>query len=153
MPYRDSGQLKSMQFDRILVPVDGSPAGEEAMQLACTLASKDNEGVIYAVHIISIGRSLPLDTELETEISKAEEVLARVEKVAQEEGCQIETDLLQARDVGPAIVDEAVERNVDLILIGLSYKTRFGEFSLGEVVPYVLRNAPCRVILDHLRMI
>jgi hypothetical protein len=24
---------------------------------------------------------------------------------------------------------------------------RFGEFSLGEVVPYVLKNSPCRVIL------
>lgn len=144
---------KSMEFDRILVPVDGSPAGDEAMQLACGLARKGNESTIFAVHIISIGRTLPLDAEVETEISKAEEVLARVENIAREQGCRIETDLLQARDVGPAIVDEAAERNVDLILIGLSYKTRFGEFSLGEVVPYVLRNAPCRVILDHQRMV
>ena len=27
------------------------------------------------------------------------------------------------------------------------YKVRFGEFSLGEVAPYVLKNSPCRVIL------
>jgi nucleotide-binding universal stress UspA family protein len=44
-------------------------------------------------------------------------------------------------------VDEAIERGVDLIVIGLSYKKKFGEFSLGSTVPYVLRNAPSWVII------
>ena len=138
-----------MQFERILVPVDGSPADEEAIELACTLVGE--EGTIYAVHVISVGRALPLDAEVETEISKAEEVLTRVETIAKARNCQIETDLLQARDVGPAIVDEAVERSVDLILIGAGYKTHFGEFCLGDVIPHVLRNAPCRIIVDQQR--
>ncbi|GAI70253.1 unnamed protein product, partial [marine sediment metagenome] len=72
-----------------------------------------------------------------------------IESIAEEQGCKIETELLQAREVAPAIVDEAIEREVDLILIGVTYKRRFGEFSLGDVVPYVLKNAPCRVILYH----
>lgn len=142
-----------MEFHRILVPVDGTPADEEAMQLACSLAKESSQSKIYAVQVISIGRSLPLDAEVEPEISRAEDILTRVENTARERGCQIETDLLQAREVGPAIVDEAIEREVDLILIGLSYKTRFGEFYLGEVAPYVLRNAPCRVILYHQRTV
>jgi len=33
--------------------------------------------------------------------------------------------------------------------MGVTYKRRFGQFSLGNVVPYVLKNAPCRVILYH----
>ena len=60
-----------------------------------------------------------------------------------------ETEALQAREAGPAIIDEAVEREVDLILMGVKYKRRFGQFSLGNVVPYVLKNAPCPVILYH----
>ena len=44
-------------------------------------------------------------------------------------------------------VDEAVERGVDLILMGFSYKRRFGQYSLGHVVPFVLKNSPCPVIL------
>jgi len=72
-----------------------------------------------------------------------------VEITAEEEGCEIDTDILQAREAGLAIVDEAVEREVDLILMGVTYQMRFGQFSLGNVVPYVLKNAPCRVILDH----
>ena len=43
----------------------------------------------------------------------------------------------------------AREQGIDLILMGVSYKRRFGQFSLGNVVPYVLKNAPCRVILYH----
>ena len=142
-----------MEFHRILVPVDGTPADEEAIRLACSLAKKNGQGGIYAVHVISIGRSLPLDAEVEPEIIKAEDILAQAESIAREQGCQIETALLQAREVGPAVVDEAVEHEVDLILIGLSYKTRFGEFCLGDVAPYVLRNAPCRVILYHQRIV
>ena len=61
----------------------------------------------------------------------------------------METDLLQAREAGPTIVDEAVARGIDLILMGVEYKRHFGQFSLGSVVPYVLKNAPCRVILYH----
>jgi nucleotide-binding universal stress UspA family protein len=40
-----------------------------------------------------------------------------------------------------------VERGIDLILMGIKYKRSFGQFSLGSVVPYVLKNAPCPVIL------
>jgi nucleotide-binding universal stress UspA family protein len=61
----------------------------------------------------------------------------------------METDLLQAREPGPAIIDLTLERGADLILMGIDYKTRFGQYDMGDVVPYVLKNAPCRVILYH----
>jgi nucleotide-binding universal stress UspA family protein len=49
--------------------------------------------------------------------------------------------------VGTAIVDEALEREVDLIVMGIGYKRKFGEFDMGHTAPYVLKNAPCRVWL------
>ena len=135
-----------MEFHKILVPVIGAEADEEAIKLACRLAKK-NKGKVCAVYVITIKRTLPLDAEMEPEIKKAEAILDRMENVAEEQDCEIETDLLQAREAGPAIIDEAVEREIDLILMGVTYKTHFGRFSLGNVVPYVLKNAPCRVIL------
>jgi len=138
----------AVEFRKILVPVIGTEADEEAMKLACELAKK-SKGKVWAVYVITIKRSLPLEAELEPEIQKAEEVLDRMEQVAEEQDFEIDTDLLQSREAGPTIIDEAVEREVDLILIGISYKLRFGQFSLGDVVPYVLKNAPCRVILYH----
>jgi len=137
-----------MEFHKILVPIIGTEADEEAMKLACRLAKK-NKSKIWAVYVIAVKRSLPLDAEIESEIRKAEGILAHIEIVAEEQDYEVETDLLQAREVGPTIVDEAVEREVDLILMGVTYKRRFGQFSLGNVVPYVLKNAPCRVILYH----
>ena len=135
-----------MEFKQILVPIAGTEADEEAMKLACRVARRD-KGKIWAVTVVAIKRALPLDAEIDSEIHKAEELLDRMENVAEEEDYAIETDVLQAREVGPAIVDEAVERGVDLILMGIRYKRRFGQFSLGNVVPYVLKNAPCPVIL------
>jgi nucleotide-binding universal stress UspA family protein len=135
-----------MNFARILVPVTGSQADEEAVELACRLAKPD-KGEIHAVYIITMKRDLPLDAEIGTEIQKAEDVLAGIERVAATENYKVDTEVLQAREAGPAIVTAAAEREVDLILMGIAYKIRFGEFSLGEVAPYVLKNSPCRVIL------
>ena len=88
---------------------------------------------------------------LNAEIKHGEEILNRAESVAEEQEYELETDLLQAREAGPTIVDEAVEHEVDLILMGVEYKKSFGQFSLGSVIPYVLRNAPKRVILYQVR--
>jgi len=137
-----------MEFHKILVPVVGTEADDEAVKLACRLAKKD-KGKIWAVYVITVSRALPIEAEIQSEIKKAEEILEHIETVAEEEDFEVETDLLQAREAGPTIIDEAVERESDLILIGITYKTRFGQFSLGSVVPYVLKNAPCRVILYH----
>jgi len=135
-----------MAFKNILVPTIGTEAEEEAIQLACRLAKKD-KGKIWAVHVVTMKRALPLDAEVESEIKEAENVLDHMEEVAEDQDYEIETDIIQARAAGPAIIDEAVERNVDVILMGVKYKRRFGQFSLGDVVPYVLKNAPCPVIL------
>ena len=135
-----------MEFHKILVPVTGTDTDEEAVKLAFQLARK-SKAKIWAVYVITVKRALPMDAEIESEIKKGEDILDHVELVAEEQDYEIETDLLQSRDVGPTIIDEAVERGVDLILMAISYKRRFGQFSLGSVVPYVLKNAPCRVIL------
>ena len=135
-----------MEFQQILVPVDGTEADDEVIKLACRLAKPD-KGKINAIYVITVKRTLPLDVEIEPEIQKSEGILSSIECLANDNGCRIETEVLQARDVGPAIVDEAVDKDADLIVMGTSHQWPLGEFSLGEVVPYVLKNAPCRVIL------
>jgi len=137
-----------MEFNKILVPVTGNPVDDETMRLACQLAKK-SKAKIWTVYVLTVKRTLPLDVELKPDVQKAEEVLDHIATVAEDEGYEVETDLLQAREAGPTIVDEVVEREADLILMGVVYKRIFGQFSLGSVVPYVLQNAPCQVILYH----
>ena len=135
-----------MKFFKILVPVTGTAAGKEAIELACKLAKQD-KSEIHAIYIITPTRELPLDAEIEPEIEKAEQVLDEVEAVARKGGCRISTEVLQSRNVGAAIVNEAQERETDLILLGMTYKLRYGEFSLSEIVPYMLKNSPCRIMI------
>ena len=138
-----------MEFQNIVVPVAGTGTDEGAIDLAFRLAKKQEGSRIIALHVIPVERSLPLGAEVEAEISRAEKLLAHIEELAKNQDFRLETDIIQAREVGPAIVDEARRCEADLILIGIPYKKQFGQFCMGEVLPYVLKNAPCRVLLDR----
>ncbi len=135
-----------MKFYRILVAVDGGDADKDAIQLACRL-TKETKGMVFVVHVIEVKRSLPLNAELQGDAEEGERILRRAEDCAEEFECRIETDLLQAREPGPAIITEVVEKQIDLVLMGMSYRTRFGHFEIGDTIPYVLKNAPCRVMV------
>ncbi len=135
-----------MQVKKILVPVNGTKADEAAIKLACRFV-KNTQGKIFVTYIIQVERTLPLDAEVRPEIEKGEFVLDQAECIAKDQDYKIETDMLQAREIGPAVVDEAIERGVDMVIIGVSYKQKFGEFSLGSTMPYVLKHAPCWVLI------
>ncbi|MBI2756675.1 MAG: universal stress protein [Chloroflexi bacterium] len=137
-----------MPPSRILVTVNGNATDDEAVAMACD-AAKVAKAEVYAIYVIEVKRTLPLDVDLPPEAAKGDAILAHAENIARQSRVAIETELLQARDVGTAIVDEAAERQVDLIVLGAPYKRRFGEFDLGRTVPYVLKNAPCRVWLTR----
>ena len=127
-----------------MVPVDGSHASLQAVALACDIARK-NKGSVSVVHVIEVKRTMPLDAELETEAAAGEEVLAQAARVAREQDFDVDSEILQAREASHAIVDEAIERGADLIILGMEYQQPFGEFQLGRVIQHVLRSAPCEV--------
>ena len=104
----------------ILVPVAGNAIDDEAVGLACRVA-KASKGRVYVVYVIEVTRTLPLNAEIEPEVRRGEAVLDQAERVAEEVDYEVDAELLQAREVGPAIVDEAIERGIDLILMGIKY--------------------------------
>lgn len=126
------------------MPVCGEGADLDALELGCQLA-KRARGSVEAVFVIEVNRSLPLDAELQGEIDRGEAVLDEAEKIAHRLDVHLDRSLLQARDAGAAIVDEAVETHAETIVMGLAYKMTFGEYSIGRTANYVLKNAPCRV--------
>ncbi|MBT3363998.1 MAG: universal stress protein [Chloroflexi bacterium] len=131
---------------KILVLVNGTPIDNDVVKIACKMTSK-TLGDIIAIYVIELKRTLPLEAEVEPEIQKGEDVLDHVERLAGEQGRNIETALLQARDKGPAIVEEAIEREADLIILGVNYEKPYGEFSLGSTLPYVLKHAHSSVVI------
>src|SRR5579884_1484041 len=93
---------------RILVPCDGSEVAFAALALACDVA-KRNGGQVYAVHVIIVRRSLPLDAEMGPETARGNSILARAESIGKQLGIDVQSELLQARDAGTSIVDEAAD--------------------------------------------
>ena len=135
-----------MEVKKILVPFCGNNADEEAIKLACDLAKK-SKAEVYVVYIIEVPRTLPLDAQIDFEMQRTEELLTQAEDIAADQDYEIETDLLQAREAGPGIVDEAMERKVDMIIMGIPYKKHLGIFNQGAASRYVLRESPCPVLL------
>ncbi|HEY8490959.1 MAG TPA: universal stress protein [Dehalococcoidia bacterium] len=128
----------------ILVPSDGSEASLEAVAVACQVA-KRSKGKVYVVHVIEVERALPLDAEMYPEAQNGEEILSRAEQVAEALDYEVEGELLQAREAGHAIADEAIERGVDGIILGIPYRRPFGEFQMGKTTQYLLKHAPCEI--------
>jgi len=116
----------------------------EAVGVAALLA-KQRKGRVYVVHVIEVLRSLPLNAELDTEARRGEQIIRRAEEAAAQIGFQIDGALLQAREAGQAITDEARDRGVDAIIMGIGYKRLIGAFQVGRTADYVLKNATCEV--------
>ena len=51
--------------------------------------------------------------------------------------------------VAPAILDYAVDRNVDLIVMGTHGRTGLSHMLLGSVAEHIIRTAPCPVLTAH----
>jgi len=136
---------------KVLVLVNGNSTDGAMIGLAAQTA-KRNRAKVYAIHVIEVRRTLPLDADLVEERRAEDSILDEAERVASISGLELETEILQARDVGTAVVEEAIEAQVDLVMLGIPYRKKFGDLDLGKTVPYVLKNAPCDVWVYRERM-
>jgi nucleotide-binding universal stress UspA family protein len=131
-------------FKRVVIALNGGSSDGPIVALVSRFAKSGTD--LIAVHIVEIDWTLPLDADIAGHSEEAQRVLDMAESVAEDNKARLTPVLLQARDVGAALVDEASERNADLLVVGMPYRKRFGgEFAIGRTIPYVLRNAPCAV--------
>ena len=130
-----------------MLGLNGGSADPLVLQLAIELARKD-ETELIALHVVEVDWRHDLDEEIPGSRELASAVLDRAEAAAERAKLRVRTELLQARDVGAALVDEAISLDADLMLLGLPYRTRLGgDFAIGRTIPYVFQNAPCRVLV------
>jgi nucleotide-binding universal stress UspA family protein len=132
-------------FRRAVVALNGGSSDARIVRLVADYATRTKAEVI-AIHVVEIDWTLPLDADIAGRSEDVQRVLDVAEAIAERAKLALEPVLLQARDVGAAIVDEATERDADLIVVGLPYRMRFGgDFAIGRTIPYILQNAPCTV--------
>ena len=132
-------------FKRAVIALSGGPTDEAIVRMAIEIGRHSHSELI-AVHVVELNWTQPLDADVAERSEEAQRVLDAAEGIAEAMHYKMESVLVQARDVGAAIVDEAAARNADMLIVGLPYKTRFGgDFAIGRAVPYALKNAPCAV--------
>ncbi len=133
------------RFRSILAPVVDDSASLEAVAIGASLARQE-KGVLTLLHVIEVERSLPVTADMDLEAQSGEELLRRARALAAEAGnITINDELLQARVAGPAIVEEAEARGVDVIMMGVGWSPLLGQFEVGPTAGYVLRHASCNV--------
>jgi nucleotide-binding universal stress UspA family protein len=133
-----------MPAQRVLVPINGGPGDEHALRVAVNIYRRARAEILI-LYVVEVPQSLPLDAELPAEIERGDAAMSRAEAYCREEKVAFEAEMLQARGAGATIVDEATQRESDLIILSVAGRQRHGEFTLGRTAPYVLKNAACEV--------
>jgi APA family basic amino acid/polyamine antiporter len=156
------------EYGSILVPIFGTPLDDDIVQTAGRLAAAEHadaaegEGAtIEAIWVFEVPLSLPLDARLpDAQLKRARAALARAKAVGEEyEGVRVATATMRARRAGEGIVAEATRRGVELIVLAAEEPSRIRGGAIlggkggpldnfvGDATKYVVRKAPCRVIL------
>ena len=142
-----SDEKQKVPFRKAVLGLNGGPTDELVIHLGCQLAKIGNAELV-AIHVIEVDWRHELSEELTTANETASALLDMAEGIAEQYKVKLTGDLLQAREVAAALVDEAIEVGADAIIIGLPYRQRFGgDFAIGDSIPYIFQNAPCQVIV------
>jgi APA family basic amino acid/polyamine antiporter len=138
------GPAIALEYRTILVPVVYGPESHEPMDLAARLAA-ERGATIVALRVIVVPLDRPLDSDLDAEEAKADAVLDDARLVAAAYGVRTIDRVVRARNAGRAIVDEAARRQAEMVILGAP-RSRHREI-FGKTVDFVLKNAPCRVMV------
>ena len=144
---QQSGEVEGVVAARaLLVPINGSPVTLGALTLASRLAQM-NHGKVFAIYVIEVARHLPLEAELPEEIERSDAIFDQARNALRDRQAVVEFALLQARNAGATIVDEAVNIQADAIVLGIAEKYHSGDAVLGLTADYIMKHAPCQVLL------
>jgi basic amino acid/polyamine antiporter, APA family len=159
-------QPVEVEYSTILVPVFGTKLDDDIVSTAGRLADAElEEGAVPprldVVYVAELPLTVPIDSPLPGGVrERADRALERAREVGDEyENVEVTTNLIPARSIGAGIVQEARDRGAEVIVMGGEPPTRIRGGAIlggiggarpeeiGEVTEYVLKKAPCRVLL------
>jgi basic amino acid/polyamine antiporter, APA family len=134
------------EFSSILVPMKLGAIGEEMIATAVKLA-RDRGAHVEALYVIRVPLDQPLEAELDEQEEAATASLSEARLLGADNGVDVQVETIRARSIGDAIVDEAKRRGNDLIVVGSAPRWRRQSRFFSPTVEYVLRKAPCEVLV------
>jgi APA family basic amino acid/polyamine antiporter len=141
-----SEHLPEAEFSSILVPMKLGAIGEEMVATAVKLAA-ERGAAVEAMYVIRVPLDQPLDAALGEQEERAAASLAEAALLGSDLGVEVRGTTIRARSIGQAIVHEARERGNDLIVCGSSPRWRRQARFFSPTVEYVLKKAPCEVLV------
>jgi APA family basic amino acid/polyamine antiporter len=137
-----------LEYRRIVVPVDASAESGVALDLAARLAAERRARVVaVAPVVVPLARRLE-DADPEA-VRTANDALELARATGESYGVTVVPRLVRTRSAAEAVVDEAAARQAEIVVIGAPRRTGNGNGGplLGRESDFVLRHAPCRVLL------
>jgi len=146
------GPALALEYRRLLVPVVAGQPSDDALDMACSLAAERGARIV-ALNVLEVPLGRPLDDDLDELEDAANRELDEAIAIGESYGVRVLDRLVRARSAGTAIVEEAERRGTEIIVIGTPRKslTRAQRAVFGRTVDYVLRHAPCRVMVTASR--
>jgi len=153
-PLEDGKTFPSPRFQHFLVPLDGSPIGEQLLEptveLGHALGARFTLLHVVAPHVTVGARVSPLPAgHLKERLEKAEVYLAAVTERLRGEGVEAEPLIESHFAPARAILKTAEARDVDLIAIATHGYTGVKRAILGSVTDKVLRAAKWPLLLER----
>jgi nucleotide-binding universal stress UspA family protein len=139
----------SIDFDRILVAVDGSKSSERATAVSFQLQRSYGSGIVV-LSVADIPSHLyGLDASVAKNMLKeAADVLEPVQSKSIQDAVQIEA-LLREGSPADIINQTAIEKRIGLIIIGSHGRTGLKRLLMGSVAESVIVQAPCPVLITR----
>jgi CIC family chloride channel protein len=109
--------------------------------------AKERDARVDALFVIVVPLEHAIDAPLWELEEQAAASLAEAVLLGEENDVRVEPITVRARSIGQAILEQAGERDSDLIVLGSSPRWRRQSAFFSPTVDYVLRNAPCEVLV------
>jgi basic amino acid/polyamine antiporter, APA family len=142
------GPALALEYRRLLVPIVPGQPSDDATDVACSLAAERGAEIV-ALYVVEVPLDMPLDAELPGAEQLANRELDEAVAIGDSYGVRVIGRFLRERSAGQAIVEEAHRRDTEIVVMGARRHELFGggRAVFGHTVDYVLRNAPCRVMV------
>lgn len=135
-------------LEKLLIATDGTVSSEGAIREGIKFAAKCSSKIFFCM-------TLETNPEYETigqnvfrlMEEEAEAYLVSIKDRATKEGLICETILHESMDASQAIVDEAIAKKVDMIIIGRHGYKGLAKALMGEVAAKVITHSPCTVMV------
>jgi APA family basic amino acid/polyamine antiporter len=142
------GPALALEYRRLVVPVIAGQPSDDAMDVACRLAAEKGSRIV-ALSVIEVALDRHLAESQRVLEEQANRELDEAVAIGDSYGVRVVGRLDRARSAGQAIVAEAEARDAEIIVIGSPRRrlTSSQAAVFGKTVDYVLKHAPCRVLV------